>query len=199
MDSSGSELEQLLSAARDGSREAIGDILGGCRDYLLQIAIEELTSDLSRKLGPSDLVQDTLLEAQRDFGRFRGRTRGEVLAWLRGILLHNLANATRHYLATGMRQVSRESGLSVAIEAGLPAPGSDEPVTRILALERHEALAAALTRLPPEAQAVVRARNLEGLSFADIGARLGLSGDAARKVWARAVLRLQREFAEDLP
>ncbi len=37
------------------------------RPYLLSIANEELESDLHPKLGPSDLVQDTLLEAYRDF------------------------------------------------------------------------------------------------------------------------------------
>lgn len=192
------ELAALLAAARAGDRAAVGDLLAGCRDYLLHIATRELEADLLPKLGPSDLVQDTLLEAQRDFGRFQGRTRGEMLTWLRRILLNNLANATRHYRATGMRQVGREAGLDGVTGADLPAPESDEPIPRALAGERRAAVETALTRLSPEDQAVVRARNFEGLSFVDIGARLGQSPDAIRRAWARAVLKLQREIAEDL-
>jgi len=50
-------------------------------------------------------------KAQRDFGQFRGRSREELARWLRGILLHNAANAGRHFCLTAKRQVQREQSL----------------------------------------------------------------------------------------
>src|SRR5437870_8093656 len=91
---------QWLAEARAGSPEALGQMLEACRGYLLLVAQRELAPDLRAKGGASDLVQETFLEAQRDFPRFSGRSEAELLAWLRRLLLNNLANFTRHYRAT---------------------------------------------------------------------------------------------------
>ena len=47
---------------------------------------------LRLRLDPSDLVQETFLEAHRDFPRFTGPTERELLAWLRRILARNLVD-----------------------------------------------------------------------------------------------------------
>src|SRR6516165_9338508 len=86
-----------LPEARAGSREALGRALEACRRYLLLIADRELDPALRAKGGASDLVQQTFLEAQRDFGRFQGDSEEELLAWLRQLLRHNLAFSSRHY------------------------------------------------------------------------------------------------------
>src|SRR5262245_35621598 len=95
----------LLSAARSGSREALGELLEGCRGYLLMVARDKLDADLRAKEGPSDLVQETFLEAKRDFGQFQGASEAELLAWLRRVLLNNVANFTRRYRTAGKRTV----------------------------------------------------------------------------------------------
>ena len=70
--------------------------------------------DLLPKGGGSDLVQDTLLGAYRDFGTFHGRSRDELLAWLRKILENNLSVFRRRYRGTRKRRVS----LEVPFDAG---------------------------------------------------------------------------------
>src|SRR6516164_8048548 len=97
-----------LSAARTGSAEALGEALEACRGYLLLIARRELGPDLQAKAGASDLVQQTFLEAQRDFAGFHGDTKAELLAWLRRLLLNNLANFARDYRETAKRHIGRE-------------------------------------------------------------------------------------------
>jgi RNA polymerase sigma-70 factor, ECF subfamily len=62
----------LVAAARAGSREALGRALEIHRHYLLAIAERQLDPDLRSKGGASDLVQETFLEAQRDFAQFGG-------------------------------------------------------------------------------------------------------------------------------
>ncbi len=56
-------------------------------NYLTILASTQLDKRLQRRLSPSDLVQDTLLAAQRDFPDFRGQCERELLGWLRQILI----------------------------------------------------------------------------------------------------------------
>src|SRR5438445_4152014 len=58
------DFDRWLSAARDGSRDALGRVLEACRRYLLFVARHELNEDLQAKGGASDLVQETFLEGQ---------------------------------------------------------------------------------------------------------------------------------------
>src|SRR5271166_2506287 len=94
-----------LAAARSGSRQALGALLEACRGYLLLVARQELDPPLLAKGGASDLVQQTFLEAHRDFARFHGKSEEELLAWLRQLLLHNLADFTRRYREVAKRAV----------------------------------------------------------------------------------------------
>src|SRR5262245_29710053 len=105
------EFVQWVDAARLGSLEALGRLLEFYRNYLLLVANRELGHSFRSKVGPSDLVQETFLEAQRDFNRFQGRTTEELRGWLRRILLHNLETAEEYY-ETDMRQVCREVSLA---------------------------------------------------------------------------------------
>jgi RNA polymerase sigma-70 factor (ECF subfamily) len=187
-----------LSAARAGSREALGQVLEACRAYLLRIANEGLSDDLQAKGGASDLVQETFLEAHRDFARFEGNTEAELLAWLRCLLLNNVANFARCYRTTGKRQVGREVRLwsgdsSRAGEVGIVA-GTSSPSMEAMAHEKAEAVARALERLPEDYRRVITLRNQERREFDDIGRLMDRSTDAARRLWSRAIERLQHEL-----
>src|SRR5437588_9890039 len=105
------DASRYLPAARAGSSEALGQALEMCRNYLLLVAGQELDPELCAKGGASDLVQETFLEAQRDFAQFRGSSEAELLGWLRQSLLHNIANFKRRYRGTGKRAVGREVAL----------------------------------------------------------------------------------------
>src|SRR3954451_18258751 len=109
-----------LLEARQGSGEALGQLLESFRAYLLLIAQRELDPDLRAKGGASDLVQETFLEAQRDFPNFRGDTEAELMGWLRQMLLNNLASFSRRFRATAKRRLACE----ISLEADLPAGGA---------------------------------------------------------------------------
>jgi RNA polymerase sigma-70 factor (ECF subfamily) len=186
-----------LAAARSGSREALGEALEACRGYLLQIAQRELSPELRPKGGASDLVQQTFLEAQRDFDRFQGDSEDEWRAWLRQLLLHNLANFARGYRDTAKRAIGRE----VALPEGETPPGGaaglagdvPSPSGMAMANEQSEAVRRALERLPETYRQVLLWRHQEGLHFVEIGRRLNRTANAARKLWARAVELFQQE------
>jgi RNA polymerase sigma-70 factor (ECF subfamily) len=194
----GSEIVRLLPEAQAGSAEALGRLLDGCRGYLLLVAQKELDPQLLPKGGPSDLVQDTLLDAVRGFGRFQGGSEEELLAWLRRLLLNNLISFSRRYRETDKRQVAREVRLEGGDTSGGPpaelAAATPSPTSQAMRHEEAEALEAALARLPEEYRQVLTLRYREGRSFEEIAPVMGRTTNAVRKLWARAVERLQREL-----
>src|SRR5215469_16366338 len=111
------DIATWLPAARAGSREALGHVLEACRGYLLLIARQELEPALQAKGGASDLVQQTFLEAQRDFAGFHGTTHEALLAWMRRLLLNNLANFRRDHRRK-KRRVTREVTLPSGDSSG---------------------------------------------------------------------------------
>src|SRR6516165_6145009 len=80
--------------------------------YLCFLARLQLDPRLLGKLDPSDIVQQTLLEAYADREQFRGTTDNQWLAWLRQLLAHNLTDALKAF-----RQAKRDVGREQALEA----------------------------------------------------------------------------------
>jgi RNA polymerase sigma-70 factor (ECF subfamily) len=144
-------IDDWIAAARAGSVEAFGALIETCRGYLLSIANQELSADLQRKLGPSDLVQDTVCEAQQCFHQFSGLRREEFLAWVRTILLHNLSNTRRAFREVSKREIARETSLDgsdPALKRALVAR-DPPPAEATLAKEQIEIVQEAIRRLPP--------------------------------------------------
>jgi len=188
---------ELVARARAGSHEALGQLLEGFRPFLLQMAEEDLGSGLRPKAGASDVVQQSFLEAQRDFKSFRGLSRAEALAWLRHILQNNLLDLARRYNATEKRRLNREVSFDdVAGVDGLP--GDSSTASHLVdRREQWERTLQGLQRLSAEQQEVIRLRHQEGKTFAEIGQALQRSEEAARKIWARAIDELRLNLGSD--
>ena len=99
----------------DQPAEEPGRTLERFRAYLRLLARLQLDPRLRPKIDPSDVVQQTLLHAYRGLDGFRGRSDGELAAWLRQILARNLAHAARD-LARARRDVDRECSLEAALD-----------------------------------------------------------------------------------
>src|ERR1700689_461853 len=100
-----------LAAARAGDDAARGRLLDLYRAYLLSIANGELESELRPKAAPSDMVQDTLMEAHGLFARFEGEEIEGFRGWLRGILLNKLSRLQERYYEAQKRELGREQSL----------------------------------------------------------------------------------------
>jgi RNA polymerase sigma-70 factor, ECF subfamily len=183
----------LLERARQGDVEAIGRALEPFRAYLLLVANEELAPTLRAKVGASDLVQEAFLGAHCDLASFRGRTEAEWRMWLRGILTHLLANHRRRYRTAGKRRVDREVPLASTPRRELPSP-IPSPSAKMARDEAELALISALEGLEEHHRDVVLWRHRDRLPFDEIGRRMSISADAARKQWGRALLALQKEL-----
>src|SRR5260370_22819868 len=102
---------QMIQAAKKGGDAVLGSLLELYRNYLRLLARLEIGRRLQGKLDASDLVQETFLEAHRNFNRFPGTVEPQFVAWLRQILAAKVANLVRHYFATQARDVRVEEEL----------------------------------------------------------------------------------------
>jgi len=191
------DIARWLATARAGSPESLGQALEACRGYLLMIAQQELDPELRAKGGASDLVQETFLKAHRHFAQFHGDAEDELLAWLRRMLLNNLADFRRLYAATQKRKAGREVPLQAgdsSRDGGSLAGTEPSPSAMAIGQEQAEELQRVLARLPKDYQQVLLLRHQGEHSFEEIGRRMNRSANAVRKLWARAVERLQEEW-----
>ena len=193
----GDEPNALLAAARAGSEAALGRLLDSCAPYLTILARVQVGRRLRRKVDATDVVQETFLDAHRQFSQFRGTSEGELLAWLRRILAGQIALTLRKYLGTKGRDVNLERELAVqldrssqAMDRGVLAPHST-PSQHASKREQSVLLAEALGRLPENYREVIVLRYLEGLDVGEVAARMGKTEDSVQKLWVRALASLR--------
>lgn len=197
------ETIRLLQDARNGHQESLGKLLQMYASYLRLMARTNLDRKLQSRTSPSDVVQETLLEAHRDFGGFRGSTPEEFISWLRKILVHNLGRLVQRHVIAEKRDVRREVSMDdfgatlerstarlVAVLADVGPSPSDDAL-------KHEAgliLADELESLPQDYREVVVLRHLEGLGFPEIADRMERSHGAVRMLWMRSISELRLRF-----
>lgn len=198
-----SALPELLNRARQGDDAARDRLFEKCRTYVSIVARAEVESWLRAKVDPSDLVQQTLLEAHRGFVEFRGQSEGEWLAWLRRILNHNAADFVRRYHGTEKRQARREvplhaqTGNSSRDYLREPSDPGESPSELVQRHEREIHVAEVISRLPPDYQEVIMLRNLQRLPFDEVAARMERTRPAVQMLWMRALRKLEAELADD--
>jgi RNA polymerase sigma-70 factor (ECF subfamily) len=166
------------------------------RAYLRLLARMQLDPRLQPKLDPSDLVQQTLLQALQALDRFQQRSDAELAAWLRQILAHNMANAARD-LGRAKRNVARECSLeaaleesSVRLEAWLVAEQSS-PSQQAQRKEQVLRLAEALGSLPEAQREALTRRYLQSWPLDDIGRNLDRSPAAVAGLIKRGLKQLR--------
>jgi RNA polymerase sigma-70 factor (ECF subfamily) len=172
------------------------------RSYLRLLAQAQLNPRLRGKLDPSDLVQQTLLEAYQARDQCPSHDSAEQAAWLRTILAHNLANAVRD-LERAKRDVRRERSLEAAIEqssARLEAWLADEQSSPSGQAEKNEKLlrmAAALDQLPRDQQEAVVLHHLQEQSLSQLADQFSRSPAAVAGLLHRGLRKL-RDLLRDL-
>ena len=191
---------QTLGETRHGLPGALGRLLELFRPYLLVIAEAETPVRLRRKYSPDDAVQDTLALAVATFASFRGQSGDEVARWLRQILYHQLLAISRYFRAA-KRHLAREVSLHdldpFICRRGKPTASQCSPDMEMERQEENRHMQAARNQLTARHALVLELRQDLKLPFAEVGARLGITDDAARKLHRRALIQLRRHLQYD--
>ena len=190
------ETQQLVVLAKAGDAGALNRL---CRIYgerVRRIIRLRMGRDLRIRLDSMDLVQDALIDALRGLGDFTYKNEGDFLRWLSRIA----QNALGHHLEklhANKRDIRREVRLDdygPTTGGGLaPTPGPIETTTPSVIMSRKEdldKLEKAMDQLKPEHKEVIVLTKIEGLSYKEIGKRLGKSADAVGMLLSRAMVAL---------
>ena len=172
------------------------------RAYLRLLARVRFPALLQAKIDPSDIVQQTLMNAHRAADQFHGRTLAEQTAWLRRIFANTLANAIRDFTRE-MRDVGMERSLqaslnesSARIEAWLAADHTP-PVEAVERNEQLLLLADHMAELPEVQREVLLLRYCEGWSLAAIAKHLGRTRPSVASLLRRGLTVLKERLQSE--
>ncbi|MGI9518770.1 MAG: sigma-70 family RNA polymerase sigma factor [Pirellulaceae bacterium] len=189
----------LIPQSREGDVEARNQLLAQIQDYLDLMAQRHMDKSLQQKVGPSDIVQQTLTQVIENFDDFRGTTAAEFRGWLKVIVVNEMAKMRRTYRA-GKRDIGREQHLdgqrSAVKRAITPADNHLTPSSEAIAAEQIENFHDILEQLPHDYAQVIRLRSIQRLPFRDIAEQMDRSHDSVTKLWYRAVLKFEEKLRQ---
>ncbi len=171
------------------------------RHYLELLARLHLPPRLRSKVGPSDIVQETLLKATQNLGQYRGQSEAELAGWLRRILTNTLMDVVRG-LEGAKRDIARERSLEASLaqssdrlEALLQARPTS-PSDQALRHEQLLQLSAALAQLPEDQRQALEMHYLQGCTVTTVAEHMQRTERSVAGLVRRGLQRLRVAMAE---
>jgi RNA polymerase sigma-70 factor (ECF subfamily) len=191
-------LPELLRRWHAGDPDALGEIVRAEAGWIADLVHRRLGPLVRRRADTQDIVQHTLVEVLKAGPRFVVDDREH----LRALLARMVENVLRWHARHGRQQkrdVRQEvgagwlAGMPAASQTVLqlsPAASAPGPATAASTAETRDWVRLALELLDPDDRDVIVFREYDGLSFAEIAPRLGLSEAHARVRFQRALPKL---------
>lgn len=195
------DVSALLTRARQGEPQARGALFELYRPYLKIWAAHAIGMQMQRRFDASDVAQNAVAAAARDFHEFQGTGEAEFSCWITQILRHQLANLVRDHRAS-KRDVDRERPLALPTDSAAltwidPAADTSTPSQKVVRGERSLRLAELLAGLPEDQGEAVRLRHLEGRSIDEIAEIMERSATAAAGLIKRGLQTLRKKMSTD--
>jgi RNA polymerase sigma-70 factor (ECF subfamily) len=199
-----SEVDDLLSRAKQGEAGALDAVFSRFREPLKQMVQLRLDRRLQGRIDPSDVLQEAFVDALHHLTDYLAAPRLPPFLWLRYLVGMKLKALHRHHL--GVKQ--RDAKLEVSIYQG-PLPSADSaalaarllgnftsPSEAVIRTERMLKLQEALNGMDSLDREILALRHFENLSRAESAQELGIEEAAAGKRYLRALQRLRKLLDE---
>jgi RNA polymerase sigma-70 factor (ECF subfamily) len=179
--------EKLLELAKEGNKEAFGELVQRHRNACLKRA----TVMIHNHSDAEDEVQNAFWKAFQRLEQFRGE--GSFAAWLNRIVENQCLMRIREARNSHFVYLDESNDSNVRVElVGQSADPEDElGFEEVVALLRRE-----VSRIPPLLRNVLLLRDLDQLPMPDVAARLGLSIPAAKSRLMRARMELRSRISK---
>lgn len=165
-----------MRAALDGDRSAVDGLERRLRCVPGRLAfLDRRAGGVLDREDLRDLGQEVLVSLWMRLGDYTGEASLE--AWARGFCVNGFRNA--------VRKVQRRARVLMLATSSF----SDTAPVASSALD-HEELQALFTRLEEDEARMIRLKCYEGLTFDEIGGRLGISANTAKTCYYRGIRRL---------
>jgi RNA polymerase sigma-70 factor (subfamily 1) len=187
----------LIERYRMGDEDALRalfDIHGGALQRWLR---GRLPGRLSRRISVADLLQEVQIVAYRKRQDFAPDGPGSFRTWLIGIAERKTREAVRHHERAAKRAAGREVTRGERPATAQVAGHHATPSQHAIAQETAERARRVLASLAPDDREVLRLAREQQLPLREVAEQMGRSYAAARKLYARALVRFRRAF-EDL-
>jgi RNA polymerase sigma-70 factor (ECF subfamily) len=188
------QTQRLLDEVRSGDGAAFDRLFALHRPALRRFVALRFDPHVRARLDPSDVVQETQMEAYRRMGDFLERQPMPFHVWLRKTAFDRLLKLRRTHVEAARRSVERELGWPDESSLLLARPFLDPgpaPDDRLARAELARQVNRALAELTETEREILLMRNVEEMPYREIGCILDLDPAAARKRYGRALLRLR--------
>ncbi len=192
--------QELVALAKDGDHSALNRLYRVYAERVRWMVRFRMTKELRSKLESMDIVQDTLIHALRGLEGFTYKNEGDFVRWLSKIAENELRGNLRklHADKRDIRKNVRLNEHRPTTGGGyntIPAPmDADTPSVIMSKRDELARLEKAIDELKPEYRQVIILTKIDGLSYNEMGKRLGKSDEAIRKLVSRAMAELTVAF-----
>jgi RNA polymerase sigma-70 factor (ECF subfamily) len=183
------------------STATCNQLLDEYRAYLETLTSIQIDPRLRNKIGMSDIIQNTLVEAWRELERIETLDTGRRKARLRAMLIHNLLDAIDR-IRTGKRDVRREQALDAAaaesscrLQKWLAAEQST-PSGQLIKQEEKLRVLEALSQLPEHEREALVLQQYHGWKLREIAVHLECTTNAVAGYQARGRKRLREPLGD---
>src|SRR5262245_3690483 len=191
--------KETVDRAAAGDPAAWQDLVRAHRERLRRMVALRLDPRLRGRVDPSDIVQETFLDATSLLADYQRDRPLPFYLWLRQLAGTRLAKAHRQHLGTLCRDIRREGavpgeavpGVSSATLADHLVGREGRPSEAAVRAELRARLEVLLDGLDPLDREILALRHFEQLSNAESARVLGLTEAAASKRYVRALERLR--------